>query len=751
MDEDLSLLTVSGTIAAVIFYNSDNGYSVIRLKNEDRTPEMPGDIEDPVICVGIMAMPAPGQEIECQGKWEQSKSYGLQFAVSSCMSQPPFNEADIFEYLSSGIIKGIGNATARLIVDKFGRDSLDVIESDPERLATVKGITKAKAQAFSDSYREISSIKRLLEFLTEKGVRAAVAMRLYRFYGEESMVIVERDPYVIATSLIGGSFSEADSLALNMGFDEDSDERIKAACIYELTHNLNNGHCFVPYNALVSAAAALIHVEPERVSQCIDELGESGRIVIDTEYSPAGYACYLPELYEAECYVAQRLSQMTLKKVSKQFDAEPAIDLIEKENGISYAPEQRRTLSAAMNNNILIITGGPGTGKTTTVRGILSLFDMAGIKTLLCAPTGRAAKRMSELSGREASTIHRLLGAQRSEDLGFTSFTKNEDDQLSCDAVILDESSMVDMLLMSALLRALPKNARLICVGDSDQLPPVGPGRVFTAMINSGVFPTVKLTEIFRQSQGSMIVKNAHLINAGVKPEMSQNTGDFFRLSRDEGASSIETVVDLCANRLPNKLHLAIEDIQVLSPSRKGELGTIAINDALQKILNPQNIEKKEKLYGNTVFREGDRVMQVKNNYDITWTDRNSSECGLGIYNGDIGYIRRIDNLGEYMEIDFDGKVAIYAFSWLNELEHAWAITVHKSQGCEFKAVILALSTFSKKLLTRTILYTAVTRARDLLIIVGKDQIADVMISENTVSRRFTYLRQRILKAAGAG
>jgi exodeoxyribonuclease V alpha subunit len=414
-----------------------------------------------------------------------------------------------------------------------------------------------------------------------------------------------------------------------------------------------------------------------------------------------------------------------------------------------YAPLQRQTLELALKNQLLVITGGPGTGKTTSVRAILALFDQLGLKTLLCAPTGRAAKRMSELTGKDAATVHRLLGAKFDEEGGNVVFTKNESDRLDCDAVILDECSMVDILLMDALLKALPPDARLIMVGDADQLPSVGPGNVFSALIRSEVVPVVRLTQIFRQKENSRIVRNAHMINRGEHPDFAENSGDFFRLKRLKAANSIETITELCAVRLPTKMNIPAEDIQVLSPTRKGEMGTVQLNKSLQQVLNPPAPGKKEKMFGDAVFREGDRVMQIKNNYDILWRNSNNTEAGTGIYNGDIGTLVNIDPESETMTIDFDGHIASYGFDGLIELEHAWAVTVHKAQGSEYRAVVLALGSGSQMLMSRGLLYTAVTRAKELLIIVGDDQTAHQMIDNFRQSRRYTALRVRLRKLCG--
>ena len=764
MDTAVGTVTVSGVVAAVIYSNPENGYAVVRLRDEDKSPDMPLEKDKPLLCVGTIPMAAAGQQLFCEGIWQEDPRYGMQFRTESCSVSDPSDLSGIFAYLSGGTIKGIGEATARLLVDRFGQETLDVLEMQPERLTEIRGITPEKAKYFSAQFRERAALRRLMEFLTEWKVRTVTALRLYRNYGENAMEIVQQDPYIIATPQIGGTFREADTLALNTGFERDCPERIRAACIYELTHNLNNGHCFIPYGNLVRAAAQLIGVDPDRVPPCLKELTEEGRIIKDGTFvqEPEKEACYLPELYEAETYVAERLTEMTREKRAKRekpgtasselsLDTVAAIDRLETQLGIRYAEEQRKTLHSALTERLLIITGGPGTGKTTTVRGILSLYEMAGIKYVLTAPTGRAAKRMSELSGREAVTVHRLLEAKRPDGPAAAEFARNEKNPLDCDAVILDETSMVDMLLMAALLKAVPKHARLICVGDVDQLPPVGPGRVFAAMIRSGMIKTVRLTAIFRQAEGSMIVKNAHMINRGEMPELGKNTGDFFRLSRAENQAAADTVAELCAVRLPQRMHIPVQNIQVLTPTRKGALGTVSLNRLLQSALNPENEKKKQLPCGDRILREGDRVMQIRNNYDILWRSADNTGNGSGLFNGDIGTVLSISSGQETMEIDFDGKIATYPFGCLSELEHAWAVTVHKSQGSEFPAVILALSSVSPLLLTRSILYTAVTRARDLLILVGTDETAGIMIRGEHVAARYSYLRQRILRCADSG
>ena len=440
---------------------------------------------------------------------------------------------------------------------------------------------------------------------------------------------------------------------------------------------------------------------------------------------------------------------MCRRSFSDRLNTEKLLKKLETQQHIEYAPKQKQTLELVLKHQLVVITGGPGTGKTTSIRAILAMLDELGMKSLLCAPTGRAAKRMTELTGREAATVHRLLGAKFDEEGDRVVFTKDESDRLDCDAVILDECSMVDILLMDALLRALPPDARLILVGDADQLPSVGPGNVFSALIRSQVTATVRLTEIFRQNEGSRIIRNAHMINRGEHPDFAENAGDFFRLKRLQAGTSVETITELCTVRLPNKMHIPTEEIQVLSPTRKGETGTAALNKKLQQAINPPAPDKREKPFGDVIFREGDRVMQIRNNYDILWHNAEMTEAGTGIYNGDIGTLLTIDPESETLTIDFDGRIASYGFDALIELEHAWAITVHKAQGSEYRAVILALGGTSQMLMTRGVLYTAVTRAKELLILVGDENQAHQMIDNFRQSRRYTALRVRLRQLCG--
>ena len=738
MEQENELLELSGTVNSVIYKNEENGYTVLRLRD--------GNGES-VTVVGCFPYAAPGESMIISGVWMNHSVHGRQFKAEFAQRLLPTSAPAIYDYLAGGAVKGIGPATAALIVDRFGDKTLDVLESSPEKLAELRGISLSKAKQMSKDFRHQAGVRRIMEFVCSFGLRPILAMRMYRFYGDDALELLRENPYILATNHIGGRFSEADALALEMGLDGSSRNRINAACLFELKHNLNNGHCFIPREKLAAVTAELINVEAGEAEASIDELIENGQIIY--EEIAGCKACYLPEIYEAETDAAEKFAKMCRRKFSEDVDIPKLIARLERQQGIEYAPLQRQTLHLALENQLVVITGGPGTGKTTSIRAILAMFDAIGIKTLLTAPTGRAAKRMTELSGQEAVTVHRLLGAKFAEDGERVVFTKDESDRLDCNAVILDECSMVDITLIDALLRAMPDDARLVMVGDADQLPSVGPGNVFSAVIRSGVVPTVKLTEIFRQNGGSRIVRNAHLINKGEHPDLSENTGDFFRLKRIQAASAVETIAELCSVRLPNRMNIPPSDIQVLSPTRKGELGIRNLNRRLQLVLNPPSPDKKEKLFGDVVFREGDRVMQIKNNYDILWHAEDNSAAGSGIYNGDIGQIISIDTESETVTVNFDGRITGYGFDSLLELEHAWAMTVHKSQGSEYRAVILALSPSSQMLLTRDVLYTAVTRAKEILILVGDDQTAYYMIDNFRQSKRYTALRVRLRKLCG--
>ncbi len=726
------LSEINGSVAAVIFRNDENGYGVVRIDLDDGQT---------ITAVGCLPYIAPGEMISAEGAWMTHAQHGKQFKIEQCSRTLPTSAPEIYEYLAGGTVRGIGPATAALIVDKFGDRALDVLEMHPEQLAEIKGISSSKAKDICAGFKKQAGVRRLTEFLCSYGIQPIFALRMFRFYGNSAIEVVHENPYILSSSHIGASFAEADSLALSLGIDGDSMNRVCAAVTFELIHNSGNGHCFIPRGKLTAATAQLIGVTPELADEAVDKLCETGEVVCD---KIAGLeACYLANLFEAETYTAERIKSMSKRAGSTAHAVDKLIARLEKANGIEYAPMQRDAIALAANSNILVITGGPGTGKTTILKAVLALYDELELETYLAAPTGRAAKRMSELCGVEASTIHRMLGAKMSEDGEAVVFAKNEEDKLACDALIIDECSMVDITLMHAILKALKPNCRVLLVGDADQLPSVGPGNVFSDIIKSGTVPTVRLTEIFRQKADSRIVRNAHMINRGEHPDFNENSGDFFRLRRLQGGSCVETIVELCRRRLPENMKIPQNQIQVLSPSRKGETGTTNLNRRLQEALNPPAENKKEKFFGETVFRTGDRVIQIKNNYDIIWKGKNG-QSGTGIYNGDIGVISEIDTASESVTVDYEDKLAYYGFDMLGELEHAWALTVHKSQGSEYTAVILALNSGVQMLLTRGVLYTAVTRAKQLLIMVGDDSVAHGMIDNHKQSRRYSALRIRL-------
>lgn len=724
---------INGIISSVIYLNDENGYAVVRMET---------DSGEMVTAVGCLPYIAPGEMISAEGSWVTHAQHGRQFKIEQSNRLLPTSADGIYEYLAGSTVKGIGPATAALIVDRFKEKSLDILEMHPAKLAEIKGISLTKAKDLSASFKKQAGVRRLTEFLCAYGIKPLVALKLYRAYGSAALETVHENPYIISASHIGASFAEADNLALELGIEGDSINRISAAVLFELQHNSGNGHCFIPRDKLIAATSQLISVPADLVSDAIDSLSENGGLVCDKVANLN--VCYLTELYEAETYTAERLKSMVGLKTKSSANIERLITKLESLYDISYAPLQKQSIELALNNRILVITGGPGTGKTTILKGILSLYDELELETLLAAPTGRAAKRMSELTGREASTIHRLLGAKMAEDGETVVFSKHEGDPLNCDALVLDECSMVDITLMSSLLKALKPGCRLVLVGDADQLPSVGPGNVFSDIIRSQTLPTVRLTEIFRQKGDSRIVRNAHMINRGEHPDFEANTGGFFRLRRLKGGTAVETIVELCARRLPENMKIPSASIQVLSPTRKGETGTLNLNKRLQAALNPPSESKKEKLFGEAVFRVGDRVIQTKNNYDTIWKTK-GGVSGAGVYNGDIGTIAQIDPITETLTVDFEDKLATYSFEMLNELEHAWALTVHKSQGSEYRAVVLALSGDVQMLLTRGVLYTAVTRAKELLIMVGDDNIAHRMIDNNKQSRRYSALRLRLI------
>ena len=599
---------ISGTIAAVVYQNQLNGYAVIKLDSEDGSM---------ITVVGVIPSAIAGERLIVTGKWVQHSTYGKQFEAEFLERLLPDSTNDILAYLSSRAVKGIGPKTAEKIVAKFGEDSLKILDRAPERLAEISGISAKAALEMGEAFRRQVGLRRLIEFLSGYRIPASIAVRLYRVYGERSGEMVQENPYLLTQPQFGASFSMVDEMALQVGFDAGDDCRVEAAVIFELRHNLNNGHSFLPLDKLVLATAQMLDLEVQLVASALKRLAEYGSVELS---EVAGLqAVYLPEYYEAEAYIADRILTMAHTPKKELPAAERFLQTIQRNKSIRYAQMQQQAILAAAERKVMILTGGPGTGKTTTLSGILELFDLLGRKTLLAAPTGRAAKRLTELTGCEAATIHRLLEAQISPENGEMYFKKCESEPLSCDALIVDEMSMVDLLLMHSLLQALPPKACLILVGDPDQLPSVGAGNLFADLIRSGAIYSVCLTEIFRQAQESLIVMNAHAVNRGTLPVLNATDRDFFFMRRHDPTKLVQTVCELCAQRLPGKMGIPSSEIQVISPTKKGQCGTVNLNRMLQEALNSQSPQKKEAFFGENCFREGDRVMQIRNNYDILW------------------------------------------------------------------------------------------------------------------------------------
>ena len=729
--EELNL--IEGSVEAVIYQNEENGYTVLRIDAGE---------QGGITVVGCMPGVAPGESLSIRGKWMRHASYGEQFKAEIVERRMPAGEKAIFEYLASGAVRGIGAATARRMIEEFGEDALTVLEEHPEQLTRIKGITRKRALAMGEHFRLQMGMRRLLEFLGEHNVALQLAMPLYRRYGDRALEVVKSNPYLLVDEELGVDFAIADALAIDMGMGGEDPQRIEAGLLFELSHNLMNGHTFLPRRKLLPATGQLLGLESEALEDGLEALIEQGEVV--QEEVAGETACYLSDLQEAEEYVAERMGEMARRELLPPDGLDALIDRIQAEQGIIYAPQQREAVELAAGRQVMLLTGGPGTGKTTSLRGVLALFDALGLETALAAPTGRAAKRLGDLCGVDAATIHRLLETQFDPGTGRLVFAHDESDPLRMDAVIVDETSMVDIALMRALLSALRGDCRLVLVGDPDQLPSVGPGNLFSDLIRSDSIPMVRLTEIFRQAAESAIVMNAHGVNRGELPDLRNKGGDFFFLRRKDPARAAETIVELVKERLPKNMGIPADQIQVLSPTRKTVAGTGALNRAIQEAVNPPDREKGERRFGEFIFREGDRVMQVRNNYDLMWRDRDSLTSGMGVFNGDIGQITQVDNRNECITVDFDGRIVEYSPDMLGELEPAYAITVHKSQGSEYRAVILSVCKGTPMLLTRGVLYTAITRARELLVLVGDEEAVAQMTANNRQQRRYSGLRWRL-------
>ena len=725
------LTCCAGTVHSIIFQNAENGYTVLRLLTEE------GEV---ITVVGCIPCAAPGERLTVSGQWEVHSQHGEQLKVVELERYLPQDEDEIFNYLSSGVCKGVGPATARRIVDRFGADTLDVLERWPEKLSLLKGITAKKAQEIAESFRRHMGLRRLMDFLAQYQLPTVLAMQLRQQYGDAALEMVRENPYLL-TGDSGVEFSVADEIAMSMGIAADSGERLQAALLFELNHNENNGHVFLPRSKLLAATCQLLECETEIVERVLDDLVDRRAVVQEPLANVE--ACYLRRLWEAETSACMRLNNLLAADADRSAYAARTIEEIQREQGITYAPLQRQAVELAARTGVLILTGGPGTGKTTTVRGIVALLQKMGLEIVLAAPTGRAAKRMSELTGMEAQTIHRMLGMNWNEATHQVTFAKSETEPLEADAVIVDEMSMVDLPLFSALLRALRPGTRLVLVGDADQLPSVGAGNVFSDLIRSKRIETVFLREVFRQAEQSAIIRNAHLVNLGEAPKLTNNQGDFFFLCRRDAERTVSTVVELCQTRLPEKMGIPADQIQVLTPTRKGPSGTNNLNRCLQAALNPPKPGKREILWGERLFREGDRIMQTRNDYDVVW-EKADGTVGTGMFNGDVGKITQIDPSGEWLSVDFDGRAALYGVEMLNEVDLAYAMTIHKAQGSEYRAVVMAAMPAAQSLMVRGVLYTALTRARELLIMVGDDAAVRAMAANDKQQKRYSGLKWRL-------
>ena len=726
-------VTVEGSVDAVIFQNEENGYTVLLLRVDGE--------DEPITVVGCIPCAAAGEGMTVTGVWVNHPVHGPQLSAESVERRLPQEEEDIVCYLSSGILKGVGPATAQRLVERFGADTLRVLEEEPERLKTIKGITSKKAVELSEAFRSLTGLRQVMEFLARYDLPVYLAMSVQRTYGDNALQTLRDDPYILSRAQFGVDFAVADAIAISMGFGGDDPCRLRAAIEYELAHNAGNGHVFLPREKLLTATAQLVGVDTDTVEVALDKLIDSFAVVEKPIANVRG--CYLPRMYQAETFVAQRLLSMLHTPVEQLRQVDKTIDAIEKEQGVSYAPLQRQAVRMAAEGGVLLLTGGPGTGKTTSLRGIVALYRRMGLDVALLAPTGRAAKRLGEVTDCDAQTIHRALGMSYNDLTGQVAFKKNGSDPLEAHAVIVDEMSMVDLELMQALLEALRPGCRLVLVGDPDQLPSVGAGNVLGDLLRSTVVPTVSLTQVFRQAEQSAIIRNAHAVNQGQPPRLDNGQGDFFFLCRRSPDRLVQTVVELCRDRLPKNMNIPAEQIQVLSPTRKGACGTVSLNRSLQAALNPPSPQKRQKQWGDVTFRVGDRVMQTKNNYDVLW-EKDDGTAGSGIFNGDVGVIQDIDSSGELIVLRFDDRTATYTADLLSQLDMAYAITVHKSQGSEYPAVILVSAPAAPSLMVRGVLYTAITRARRLLILVGDDAVPARMAENDRQQRRYSGLRRRL-------
>lgn len=731
MEEKNELLELCGTVEDIIYRNPTNGYTVMTIESDEYI----------TTAVGLITSIDIGDELKLIGNWKVHNTYGEQFAFDYYEQSMPSTKENILKYLSAGTVKGIGKATAKKIVDTFGEKTLEVIRDNPEKLATIKGISKEKAKELSEDIKNTFGMREIMIELGGYPISINESVRIWKVYGKDAVDTIKENPYVLCSEDIGVEFARADNIAIkSLKKSLDDEYRIRAGIIHVLSENTRNGHTCLPKEKLLYAMEyeKFLNLSRNIVEPVIEVMIKDGSIIsndIDgTEF------LFLPSYFKSESYAAEKLKIMLELPPKKIKGAAKALKNFEKQQTIQYAELQKEAIVKALEGGVLILTGGPGTGKTTTLNALIELYKQCGLKVILAAPTGRAAQRMSEVTGEEAKTLHRLLEVEWDNN-HHASFKRNERNLLECDALIIDELSMVDSLLFEGVLRALPLGCRLIMVGDSDQLPSVGAGNVLSDLISSEKIPVVQLTEIFRQSLKSLIVTNAHKIVKGDFPEITRTDNDFFFMSYSDQNIISSKIAELCSSRLPNTYHFSpFDDIQVLCPSRKGELGVVQMNIKLQNVLNPEIHSSKGITSGNYTFYKNDKVMQVKNNYDILWEKSDGTE-GMGIFNGDIGKIIKIDHKEKIVYVQFDDKTAEYDFELLNNLELAYATTVHKSQGNEFNAVIIPMYAVPYPLCYRNLLYTAVTRAKKILILIGEISTMQSMIENNNKTLRYSALK----------
>jgi exodeoxyribonuclease V alpha subunit len=733
---------VTGVVKSIIYTNEKNGYTVCEVKTGKQV----------LTLVGLMPMLIPGETISALGEWTSHTEYGRQFSVKDCQRQPPSEEDEIEKYLSSGFIKGLGPSTAKKIVGRFGADTFQILAREPMRISEIKGITLEKALSFGQAFSEHESMRGIFMLAQRFGISSAYATKIWKKFGLAAEKEIMSNPYRLIEPDIGLGFKACDRIAQGMGIEAGSQFRLKSALHYVLNQSVQNGHTYYPIAALISETSQLTHVDQALVENAFDAMLLESAIHIEKQYPQRVYPDYL---FEAERYCARRLSALNCEMACPIRGMDQWLVSYEERNNICLDEQQKAAIHCVLKHGLTVITGGPGTGKTTIIKTLLQIFEEHEAAIMLCAPTGRAAKRVSETSGYEAKTIHRLL------EVGYTTggderpyFARNEENPLEADVIIVDEASMIDITIMGALLKAILPGTRLILVGDVDQLPSVGPGKVLSDIIDSREVPVVKLDKIFRQSEESMIVLNAHHINHGRQPVLNQEESDFYFISKLDARELVGTLTELCASVIPQRFGFdPLKEIQVLTPMRKGDAGVYHLNAMLQQRLNPPEENKPQKQTGSVCYRLGDRVMQIRNDYSKPWVlhdHRGGWTEGLGVYNGDMGVIMDIDLKAEVITVQFDDmRTCEYAFDSLDDLEHAYAVTVHKSQGSEFPAVIIALFSVPPALVCRNLLYTAVTRAKKLVVLVGSKSILQQMVDNLNERERYSGLKERLCLEKG--